>query len=260
MPAARRAASANREKGALSDIHPQHLGATVLKALAERNKINTSEVDDIVWGTSAQRGTQGGDLGRMAALDAGYDVKSSAMTLDRFCGSGITAVNIAAANIMSGMEDMTIAGGTEMMSRYGTDARSDSPFLDSGNTRLRSVHPQPRKVFAPMPLPRWKALTAKLLTLWPMSANNAQPRQLKTAISINLSYRFSAKTANWRSIKKSSRARKRHWKALPNWSRALPNWPIFRSMKTAQPSANWYCKPIRIWISITYTMPVTHPA
>ena len=132
-------------KGALSDIHPQHLGATVLKALAERNKINTSEVDDIVWGTSAQRGTQGGDLGRMAALDAGYDVKSSAMTLDRFCGSGITAVNIAAANIMSGMEDMTIAGGTEMMSRYGTDAKSSSPFLDNGNERLRSVHPQPHQ-------------------------------------------------------------------------------------------------------------------
>ena len=132
-------------KGALADIHPQHLGATVLKALAERNKINTAEVDDIVWGTSSQRGTQSGDLGRMAALDAGYDVKSSAMTLDRFCGSGITAVNIAAANIMSGMEDLTIAGGTEMMSRFGSDAAAGSPFLDNGNTRLREVHPQPHQ-------------------------------------------------------------------------------------------------------------------
>ena len=132
-------------KGALTEIHPQHLGATVLKALAERNKINTSEVDDIVWGTSAQRGTQAGELGRMAALDAGYDVRSSAMTLDRFCGSGITAVNIAAANIMSGMEDLTIAGGTEMMSRYGTDAKSDSPFMDNGNLRLRDLHPQPHQ-------------------------------------------------------------------------------------------------------------------
>ena len=132
-------------KGALADIHPQHLGATVLKALAERNKINTAEVDDIIWGTSSQRGTQSGDLGRMAALDAGYDVKSSAMTLDRFCGSGITAVNIAAANIMSGMEDLTIAGGTEMMSRFGSDAAAGSPFLDNGNTRLREVHPQPHQ-------------------------------------------------------------------------------------------------------------------
>ncbi|MEL0072412.1 MAG: acetyl-CoA C-acetyltransferase [Rhodobiaceae bacterium] len=132
-------------KGALADIHPQHLGATVLKALAARNKINTAEVDDIIWETSSQRGTQSGDLGRMAALDAGYDVKSSAMTLDRFCGSGITAVNIAAANIMSGMEDLTIAGGTEMMSRFGSDAAAGSPFLDNGNTRLREVHPQPHQ-------------------------------------------------------------------------------------------------------------------
>ena len=132
-------------KGALTDIHPQHLGATVLKALAERNAFDTAEVDDIIWGTSAQRGTQANDLGRMAALDAGYDVRSSAMTLDRFCGSGITAVNIAAANIMSGMEDLTVAGGTEMMSRFGSDAAGSSPFLDNGNTRLRAVHPQPHQ-------------------------------------------------------------------------------------------------------------------
>ena len=87
-------------KGALSGIHPFHLGATVLKAIAERNHINSAEVDDIVWGTSSQRGQQSGDLGRMAALLAGYDIRSSAVTLDRFCGSGITAVNMAAASLM----------------------------------------------------------------------------------------------------------------------------------------------------------------
>jgi acetyl-CoA C-acetyltransferase len=129
-------------KGSLADMHPQHLGATVLKAIAERNRLDTAEVDDIVWGTSAQRGTQGGDLGRMAALDAGYDVRSSGVTLDRFCGSGITAVNLAAASIMSGMEDLVIAGGTEMMSASGRDAASRSPFIDSGNLRLREIHPQ----------------------------------------------------------------------------------------------------------------------
>src|SRR5215467_953311 len=72
-------------KGALADFHPQHLAATVLKAIAERNNLNTAEVDDIIWGTSSQRGKQGGDMGRMAALDAGYDTKASGMTLDRFC-------------------------------------------------------------------------------------------------------------------------------------------------------------------------------
>ncbi len=132
-------------KGALADEHPQHLGAAVLKALQERVGFNTAEVDDIVFGTSSQRGTQSGDLARMAALDAGYDVKASGVTLDRFCGSGITSVNIAAANIMSGMEDLTIGGGAEMMSLAGSGSGRGSPFLDNDNFRLRSVHPQPHQ-------------------------------------------------------------------------------------------------------------------
>jgi acetyl-CoA C-acetyltransferase len=130
-------------KGALADIHPQQLAASVLAALAKRNALKTDEVDDIVWGTSSQRGKQGGDLGRMAALDAGYDIKASGMTLDRFCGSGITSVNIAAANIMSGMEDLVIAGGTEMMSFTSSTADPKSPpMMDGGNLRLRARHPQ----------------------------------------------------------------------------------------------------------------------
>jgi acetyl-CoA C-acetyltransferase len=131
-------------KGALADFHPQHLAATVLKAIAERNNINTAEVDDVIWGTSSQRGKQGGDLGRMAALDAGYDVKASGMTLDRFCGSGITTVNLAAAQIMSGMEDLVVAGGTEMMSytAASADRSAGPPMMDAGNLSLRARHPQ----------------------------------------------------------------------------------------------------------------------
>ena len=129
-------------KGALADMHPQHLAASVLKALAERNNLKTAEVDDIIWGTSTQKGAQGNDMGRMAALDAGYDVKASGMTLDRFCGSGITTVNLATASIMSGMEDLVIAGGCEMMSLTAT-MRGDGPgFMDAGNARLRAKHPQ----------------------------------------------------------------------------------------------------------------------
>ena len=135
-------------KGALAEHHPQHLAATVLKAIAERNKLNTADVDDIIWSTSTQRGKQGGDLGRMAALDAGYDIKASGTTLDRFCGGGITAVNFAAAQIMSGMEDVVIAGGTEMMSLTGAMAAEDMAAgkrplgMGSGNERLAKVHPQ----------------------------------------------------------------------------------------------------------------------
>ena len=130
-------------KGALAHLHPSYLGSTVLAAMAQRNDLNTAEVDDIIWGTSSQTGKQGGDLGRMAALNAGYDVRSSGVTLDRFCGSGITTVNLAAAQIMSGMEDLVIAGGTEMMSYHGQIADpSQPPMIDSGNLELRAMHPQ----------------------------------------------------------------------------------------------------------------------
>jgi len=132
-------------KGSLADQHPQHLGATVLKAIVERNSVNTAEVGDVIFGTSSQRGRQSGDLARMAALEAGFDIRSSGVTLDRFCGSGITSVNLAAMNVMSGSEDLVIAGGAEMMSTYGEEGLPPNPFLDNGNEALRAIHPQPHQ-------------------------------------------------------------------------------------------------------------------
>jgi acetyl-CoA C-acetyltransferase len=136
-------------KGALANMHPQHLAATVLKALQERNHLDTAEVDDILWGTSAQMGKQGGDMGRMAALDAGFDIRASGVTMDRFCGSGLTATNLAAAQIMSGMEDLVIAGGTEMMSlvnalgeAYRAAGLRTAGGMSNGNLRLQRRHPQ----------------------------------------------------------------------------------------------------------------------
>ncbi len=135
-------------KGALTHLHPQHLAATVLRAVRDRNNIDTAEVDDVIWGTSAQKGMQGGDLGRMAALDAGFDIRASGVTLDRFCGSGITATSLAAGQLMSGLEDLIIAGGTEMMSLITTmgmeEMQAGLPRLGmgSGNTRLQELHPQ----------------------------------------------------------------------------------------------------------------------
>src|SRR5580700_559813 len=135
-------------KGALAGLHPQHLAATVLKALQTRNDINTADVDDVIWGTSAQKGKQGGDMGRMAALDAGFDIRVSGVTLDRFCGSGLTATSMAAAQIKSGMEDLLIAGGTEMMSYITSSGEEEraaglkSLGIGSGNARLQQRHPQ----------------------------------------------------------------------------------------------------------------------
>lgn len=135
-------------KGALAACHPQHLAATVLKAIAERNKLDTATVDDVIWSVSTQDGMQAGDMGRMAALDAGYDITSSGTTLDRFCGGGITSVALAAAQVMSGMEDCVVAGGTEMMSLTAAMAQEKMragikpPMMGSHNARLQAVHPQ----------------------------------------------------------------------------------------------------------------------
>ena len=132
-------------KGALADIHPQHLAATVMVALRDRNDVDTADIGDVVWGVSAQFGKQGQDLARMAALDAGYDIRVSGTTMDRFCGSGVTSVSYAAAAIMAGMEDLLVAGGTESMSMIGAMAAAAPPsmqMIDGGNLRLRARHPQ----------------------------------------------------------------------------------------------------------------------
>lgn len=125
-------------KGALAHLHPQHLGSTVLRALADRTGIDTGDVDDVVWGTSSQVCEQSGDLGRMSALDAGYDVRASGMTLDRFCGSGITSANIAASAVMAGMEDLVVSGGTEMMSM----PKKGLLPMGANNPHLQELHPQ----------------------------------------------------------------------------------------------------------------------
>jgi len=75
-------------KGALWEIHPQKLLSTVLGALAQRNDLNTEDVDDVIISCSSQIKKQGACIGRMAALDAGYSIKASGVTLDRFCGGG----------------------------------------------------------------------------------------------------------------------------------------------------------------------------
>ncbi len=125
-------------KGALAHLHPQHLGSTVLRALVERTGIDTADVDDVVWGTSSQVNEQSGDLGRMSALDAGFDVRASGVTLDRFCGSGITSANIAATSVMAGMEDLVVSGGTEMMSL----PKQGLLPMGANNLHLQELHPQ----------------------------------------------------------------------------------------------------------------------
>lgn len=130
-------------KGALAGVHPQRLLATVLKALAARNGLKTAELDDVIAGCGTQAGKQGSCIARMSALDAGYSELAPGVTLDRFCGSGLTAVNMGAMGILSGMQQVVVAGGVESMSHNSTLA--PIPFLDSDNLGLRTRIPQPHQ-------------------------------------------------------------------------------------------------------------------
>src|ERR1700742_2407863 len=111
-------------KGALADVHPQRILSHVLKALAERNHLNTEEIDDVIAGCGSQSGKQAACIARMSALDAGYKTDAPGFSLDRFCGSGLTAVNLGVMGIMSGMQNLIVAGGVESMSYASTLPRT----------------------------------------------------------------------------------------------------------------------------------------
>ena len=106
-----------KKDGSLHSVKPITLLTTVLKALEERNRLDTSQVDDVVMGCVTAVGDQGADIAKTAALAADWDEKVAGVTLNRFCASGLEAVNLAAMKVRSGWEDMVVAGGIEAMSR-----------------------------------------------------------------------------------------------------------------------------------------------
>ena len=122
-------------KGALSGIHPQELFGQVLQQIAKRNQLDPSEVDDVIAGVVSQVNEQGANFARNAVLAAGWPDAVSAVSLNRFCGSGLQAINFAAMGVASGHQDLVVAGGAESMSRLSLGA--DGGGQDGGNLRLR---------------------------------------------------------------------------------------------------------------------------
>ncbi|MFC9981536.1 thiolase family protein [Gordonia sp. NPDC127522] len=106
-----------RRRGALSGIHPANLSAHVLEALVERTGIDPAVVDDVVWGCVSQAAEQAGNVARTAVLAAGWPESVPGTTVTRACGSSQQAVSMAAAAVVSGQQDVVIAGGVESMSR-----------------------------------------------------------------------------------------------------------------------------------------------
>jgi acetyl-CoA C-acetyltransferase len=116
--------------GALHEVTALNLATQALAAVRERNKLDPALVDDVVLGCVDPVGEAGGDIARVAALTAGYGNGVPSVQINRFCASGLDAVNFAAAEIMSGQHDMTIGGGVESMSRVGIGAAGGAWPMD----------------------------------------------------------------------------------------------------------------------------------
>jgi acetyl-CoA C-acetyltransferase len=112
-----------KASGSLYEVKPITLLTGVLKELQKRHDLDTSQVDDVVMGCVTPVGEQGSCIAKTAALAAGWDFRASGVQLNRFCASGLEAVNMAAQKVRSGWEELVVAGGVESMSRVpmGTD-------------------------------------------------------------------------------------------------------------------------------------------
>ena len=106
-----------KRNGALADIHPADLSASVLTALAERNGFEPAIIDDVIWGCVSQVSEQASNIGRNAILTAGWPESVPATSVNRACGSSQQAVSFAAAGVIAGQYDIAIAGGVESMTR-----------------------------------------------------------------------------------------------------------------------------------------------
>ncbi len=131
-----------KKDGSLYQATPIWLVRTLLKELQQRYDLDTGLVDDLVLGCVTPVGEQGSDIARIAAIDAGWDQRVAGMTLSRFCASGLESINLAAAKVMSGMEDMVVAGGVESMSRVPMGSDGGAWYMDPRVNEATSFVPQ----------------------------------------------------------------------------------------------------------------------
>ncbi|MBM3508607.1 MAG: acetyl-CoA C-acetyltransferase [Alphaproteobacteria bacterium] len=119
-----------RPDGALHEVSPLELATTVLAAVRDRNALDTGLVDDVILGCVEPVGEQGADIARIAALNADYAETAAGVQINRFCASGLEAINMAAAKVMAGQSDVVVAGGVESMSRVPMGASGGAWFVD----------------------------------------------------------------------------------------------------------------------------------
>jgi acetyl-CoA acyltransferase len=134
VSAVRSAVGKGKVGGSLSTTHPIELSALLMKEAVERVGVDAATIDDIAWGCAMPEASQGLNVARLAMLRAGFPVEVPAQTINRFCSSGLQTIANGAMQIMSGMADVVLAGGVEMMSQVpmsGYHARLDPEAMES---------------------------------------------------------------------------------------------------------------------------------
>jgi acetyl-CoA acyltransferase len=134
VSAVRSAVGKGKAGGSLSTTHPIELSALLMKEAVERVGVDAATIDDIAWGCAMPEASQGLNVARLAMLRAGFPVEVPAQTINRFCSSGLQTIANGAMQIMSGMADVVLAGGVEMMSQVpmsGYHARLDPEAMES---------------------------------------------------------------------------------------------------------------------------------
>ncbi|WP_396587595.1 acetyl-CoA C-acetyltransferase [Bermanella sp. R86510] len=131
-----------KQDGALHTVKPVSLVVGLMKSLEERNRLDTSKVEDVVLGCVTPVGDQGADIAKTAALAAGWDERVAGVQLNRFCASGLEAVNTAAMKVASGWEDLVVAGGVESMSRIPMGSDGGAWAMDPATNMMTHFVPQ----------------------------------------------------------------------------------------------------------------------
>ena len=134
VSAVRSAVGKGKKDGALASVHPTELSARVMRAAVEKVGVDPAIIDDVYWGCAMPEASQGLNVARLSTLRAGFPVEVPAATINRFCSSGLQTIALAAQEIMSGMGDVVLAGGIEMMSQVpmsGYHTRLDPELTES---------------------------------------------------------------------------------------------------------------------------------
>ena len=197
VSAVRSAVARGKRDGALATTHPIELSARVMNEAIVRAGIEAADIGDVTWGCAMPESTQGLNVSRLAALRAGIPVEVPAQTINRFCSSGLQTIATGAMEIMSGMADVVLAGGVEMMSQVpmsGYHARLDmeslDPYIGMGFTAERVAE-------------RWKVSRADQ-DAWSLGSQQKAAKALETGAFNDQIVPIPVERVTWKGTEKCS--------------------------------------------------------